>query len=197
MPLNDHELILRARGGDMSAFEQLVYRYDKHVLGIAARYCTSADDAKDIYQEVFIRVYKGLRKFESRSEFPTWLYRITTNVCLTHHARRKRHYRESPTGGPGGAGDDPGLPNGAAHEQASNDPSPEDHAMSSEITARVNDALGRLSPRQKLVFTLRHYQGYKLREIAGMMQLTEGTVKRYLFTATQKLRTELREVYEG
>ena len=178
----------------MAAFEELVYRYDKHVLGIAARYCTSSDDAKDVYQEVFIRVYNGLRKFQLRSEFPTWLYRITTNVCLTHHARRKRQYRQSAAGG---SGDDPGLPDGHAAELASNDPSPEDRAVSSEISVRVSDAVGRLSPRQKLVFTLRHYQGYKLREIAGMMQLTEGTVKRYLFAATQKLRTELREVYEG
>jgi RNA polymerase sigma-70 factor (ECF subfamily) len=60
----------------------------------------------------------------------------------------------------------------------------------------VQDALERLSPKQKMVFTLRHYQGYKLKEIADMMECTEGTVKKYLFTATQRMRDQLKEVYE-
>jgi RNA polymerase sigma-70 factor (ECF subfamily) len=74
--------------------------------------------------------------------------------------------------------------------------SPDEQAHASEISSRVEFALGVLSPQQKLVFTLKHYQGYKLREIASMMKCTEGTVKRYLFTATQRLRGELREFIE-
>ena len=92
MTPTDNELIQAAQRGDMVAFEQLVFRHDKQVLSIAARYVTSAEDAKDIYQEVFIRVYRGLRKFRYRSEFATWLHRITTNVCLTHRTKQKKKH---------------------------------------------------------------------------------------------------------
>src|SRR5215813_3799907 len=91
--LDDTEVIREAQSGDSSAFDELVHRYDRHVLSIAARYVNQAEDAKDIYQEVFLRVYRGLNKFERRSEFSTWLYRITTNVCLTHGTRMKEHSR--------------------------------------------------------------------------------------------------------
>ncbi len=171
----------------MSAFEQLVYRYDKQVFAIAARYCQCSDDAKDVYQEVFLRVYNGLKKFEARSEFSTWLYRITTNVCLTHRSRQKRHTRTADA-------DDPDS--GDAHA-ASTDPSPEQHAVDADIGEKIREALTTLSSQQRLVFTLRHYEGYKLKDIAGMMKCTEGTVKRYLFTATQRMRGQLNDLYES
>ena len=186
----DTELILKAQHGDMMAFEQLVYRYDKQVLSIAATYVNSAEDAKDIYQEVFLRVFRGIKKFQLRSEFSTWLYRITTNVCLTHRSRRKRHMHASIHADDG---DDEG--HGAAGALA-DDRSSDQHALDSEISTHVERALEVLSPKQRMVFTLRHYHGYKLKEIAAMMKCTEGTVKKYLFTATQRMRDQLKEVYE-
>jgi RNA polymerase sigma-70 factor, ECF subfamily len=95
MDVSDTDLIIQMKKGSMDAFEQLVQRYDRRVLTIAAGYVNSADDAKDIFQEVFLRVYKGLPKFEHRSEFSTWLFRITTNVCLSHRSRDKRHLHTS------------------------------------------------------------------------------------------------------
>ena len=183
---NDLDLILKAQHGDMMAFEQLVYRYDRQVLSIAATYVNNSEDAKDIYQEVFLRVFRGIKKFELRSEFSTWLYRITTNVCLTHRTRRKRHTHTS-------------LSTADGEEEAhgvSDETESDDRAIGSEISEHVERALGVLSPKQKMVFTLRHYQGYKLREIAEMMKCTEGTVKKYLFTATQRMREELKKVYQ-
>jgi len=189
MASHDQELILRAQGGDQSAFEQLVCRYDRQVLALAARFGNSPDDAKDIYQEVFIRVYHGLRRFQSRSEFPTWLYRITTNVCLTHREQRKRSGRlaASPQSADGVEGD-------PLMNVTSTDPSPEQHTVDADVAEKIAGAIKILSPQQKIVFTLRHYQGYKLKEIAGMMHCTEGTVKRYLFAATQRIREELEDV---
>jgi RNA polymerase sigma factor (sigma-70 family) len=93
--MQELDLIQRAKRGDMGAFEQLVYRYDKQVLSIAARYVQSSEDAKDIYQEVFMRVHRSLSRFQLRSRFSTWLFRITTNVCLSHRSRRKRHMHTS------------------------------------------------------------------------------------------------------
>jgi RNA polymerase sigma-70 factor (ECF subfamily) len=188
MAPNDSELIHRAQQGDMTAFEQLVFRYDKQVLSLVARYVTSAEDAKDIYQEVFIRVYRGLRKFQERSEFATWLFRITTNVCLTHRTRKKRSAHVS-------LDDDPEGNDADGHANSA-EALPDQQALSSEIADHVQRALESLSPKQKLVFTLRHYQGYKLKEIAAMMECAEGTVKHYLFLATQQMRAQLQELYE-
>lgn len=186
----DTELILKAQHGDMMAFEQLVYRYDKQVLSIAATYVNSSEDAKDIYQEVFLRVFRGIKKFQLRSEFSTWLYRITTNVCLTHRTRRKRHVHTSLS-----AGDGDEESHGVA-EALADGRSSDQHALDSEISHHIEEALGVLSPKQRMVFTLRHYQGYKLKEIAAMMECTEGTVKKYLFTATQRMRGQLQQVYQ-
>ncbi len=90
MTINDSDLIVKARDGDISAFETLIYKYDQNVLSIALKFVKDEDDAKDVYQEVFIRVFKGLKKFQFNSEFSTWLYRITANVCLTFKSRKKR-----------------------------------------------------------------------------------------------------------
>lgn len=187
--MQDLDLIQRAKRGDMAAFEQLVYRYDKQVLSIAARYVQSAEDAKDIYQEVFMRVYRSLPKFQFRSQFSTWLYRITTNVCLSHRSRRKRHVHTS-------------LDQDSSDEHAHTLPeslkdgtATDRSAESSEAALYLHQAVEKLSPKQRMVFTLKHYEGYKIREIAGMLGCTEGTVKRYLFTATEKIRKELKDFY--
>jgi RNA polymerase sigma-70 factor (ECF subfamily) len=188
----DTELIAKAQKGDFSAFEQLVFRYDKQVLTIAARFVQSSDDAKDIYQEVFIRVYQGLPKFKMQSEFATWLHRITTNVCLTHRTRRKKHSHVS-------LDEDYDENEGDPHPSrvvASGAPAPDQHTIDEEISTHVRNAIESLSPQQKLVFTLKHYQGMKLREIAEAMQCSEGTVKKHLFTATQRMRIRLKDFFE-
>ncbi|MBI1807747.1 MAG: RNA polymerase sigma factor [Ignavibacteria bacterium] len=186
-------MIQYAQHGDVSAFEQLVYRYDKQVFAIAARFGNYADDAKDIYQEVFLRVFRGIKTFQQKSEFATWLYRITTNVCLTHQTQRKK-YRYSSLN----HDDDPKqeLIDPALHERP-HESSPEQHTLASDISFHIEAALRSLSPQQKLVFTLRHYQGYKLKEIATMMGCAEGTIKRYLFSATQRMREQLKDIYEA
>jgi RNA polymerase sigma-70 factor (ECF subfamily) len=189
MTPDDRELVVRAQRGDTVAFEQLVHRYDRRVLSIAATYVSSSDEAKDIYQEVFIRVYRGLPKFESKSEFSTWLYRITTNVCLTHRSRRKRNRHISLDGEQSSEEDHPQ----SLGDTLTADTASDRQALDAEISVQVNEALDALSPQQKLVFTLRHYHGYKLREIAELMGCAEGTVKKYLFAATRRLREQLRD----
>jgi RNA polymerase sigma-70 factor (ECF subfamily) len=190
--VDDRSLILSAKDGNVVAFEQLVQKYDRKVFSIASMYVQSAEDAKDIYQEVFVRVYKGLRKFEFRSEFSTWLYKITTNVCLTHRTRNKKHAHASLDDG---HDDEEGHGVQLKHSVV-DDGSTDQMIASLEISERVESALNTLSPRQKMVFTLRHYEGHKLKEIAEMMDCSEGTVKKYLFTATEKMRTLLKNLME-
>ena len=188
---SDNDLILRAQGGDIAAFEELVFRHDRQVLSIAARYVLRADDAKDIYQETFLRVYRGLKSFRFQSDFSTWLFRITVNVCISHRrsARKEPHL---PLAEAGGEISDGGL------EVAAPDggPGPEQLAVASDIADHVRTALDTLSPQQRAVFTLRHYEQLSLAEIAAAMGCTVGTVKRYLFTATSRLRQQLQYVVE-
>jgi RNA polymerase sigma-70 factor, ECF subfamily len=186
----DSELIVQAQRGSMNAFEELVQRYDKRVFTIAAGYVRSADDAKDIYQEVFLRVYKGLSKFELRSEFSTWLYRIVTNVCLSHRANGKRHVHTS-------LDELSGEEDGQAYalkDTIAGIDAADQHTHDAEISERVQQAMRALSPKQRMVFTLKHYEGYKLKEIAGMLKCTEGTVKKYLFEATARIRVRLKDL---
>jgi RNA polymerase sigma-70 factor, ECF subfamily len=189
MASNDTELVLQAQRGIMSAFEQLVQRYDKQVLTIVAGYVNSSDDAKDIYQEVFLRVYKGLPKFQHKSEFATWLFRITTNACLSHSSRKQRHLHTS-------LDQNTSDEDGQVHslkDSIAGELETDRQTQDAEISARVETALIKLSPRQRMVFTLKHYEGYKLKEIAGMMKLSEGAVKKYLFEAIARLRNHLKD----
>lgn len=190
MQQNDTELIRHAQGGDMHAFQELVYRHDKRVLNIALQYVGDGDDARDIYQEVFLRVHRNIRKFEFRSEFSTWLHRITVNVCLTHKTRSGSRTHVS-------LEELNENHEGITHEHlVSPDSLPDEAGSASDIAGRVRTAVDSLAPKQKMVFTLKHFEGYKLREIAVMMQCTEGTVKRYLFLATRELRNRLRDLHE-
>ncbi|MBZ0199249.1 MAG: sigma-70 family RNA polymerase sigma factor [Ignavibacteriaceae bacterium] len=191
MAPDDFELIQKANNGDTIAFEELIYRHDRNVLSIALKYTRNEDDAKDVYQEVFLRVFKGLKNFKFKSEFSTWLFRITVNVCLTYKSKLSRH-ETIPLGANENDDDEYSPGNSIAADESS---SPENILLGNEIGERINNALDTLSPKQKLVFTLKHYEGYKLKEIALMLDITEGTSKKYLFEAVHKLRVQLVELY--
>lgn len=191
MQLTDTDLIVQAQKGDQNAFEELVYRYDRNVLSIALKYAVDEDDAKDLYQEVFIRVYRGLKNFRFQSEFSTWLFRITTNVCLTYKSRSRYHLKVS-------------IDNEIESEENEFRPkeeivyegsSPEEISSGADLEELVNSAVESLSPKQKMTFILKHYEGYKIREIAEIMNCKEGTVKKYLFDAIRNLRKKLSPVY--
>jgi len=190
MKIKDSELILEAQRGDMKAFEELLEKYDRSVMNIAYSYRNSEDDAKDIYQEVFMRVFKGLKNFKFNSEFSTWLFRITTNVCITYHRKMKRHNHESL---------DKNTFNSDEESQKISDTIEGEYftdsrAICSDLSDTILDSLNELPPQQKLVFTLKHYEGYKIREIAEMLKCSDGTIKRYLFTATNKMREKLKHL---
>jgi len=182
-------LILRARDGDLRALEDLVYRYDDSVLSMAMSFVGDMDDAKDIYQEVFIRVFKALPKFEFRSRFSTYLYRIVTNVCLTHRTRNSKRRQVQIED------EAEGYTTQVPFEGLSVSPERTDaRVINQEIAAQIRTAVSTLSPRQRTVFVLRHHEGFKLREIADIMDCAEGTVKKYLFEATRILRKRLEEI---
>lgn len=189
MTSQESYLIMNAQKGDAAAFEELIYRYDKNVLSIALRFIKNNDDAKDIYQEVFLRVFRGLKNFKFKSEFSTWLYRITTNVCLTYKQKQKKHSYIS-------------IDNDDEENSGYNDSFEDENSFTPEkifndleISSHVNNALENLSSRQKMIFILKHYEGYKIKEIAEIINVGEGTVKKYLFEAVHKLREQLQGLY--
>jgi RNA polymerase sigma-70 factor (ECF subfamily) len=189
---DDRLLIERAQGGDREAFEALVHRYDRDVLRIALNILHKPDDARDVYQEAFLKIYKNLHRFRFECSFYTWMYRIVTNVCLDSLRRRKsRPEDQSPESAIHMNGDAPGADFFDRQEEKSAASNPERRLMGLEIGQRISTALTRLTPRERMVFEMKHYQGLKLRAIGDALGTSEETVKNSLFRATRKLREQL------
>ena len=188
--VDEQALIREAQAGDRAAFEELIHRYDRDVLRLALNLLRLPEDARDVYQEAFLKIYKNLHRFRFECSFYTWIYRIVTNVCLDHLRRRRSRPEDQ---APEPVSDDEALPQDFFDRQREKrvGTDPERHLLGKEIGRRINAALQGLSPRERLVFELKHHQGLKLRAIGEMLGTTEETVKNSLFRATRKLRTRL------
>ncbi len=180
-------LIRAAQQGDQDAFAQLVRLYDQSVLRLAMNLLRSPEDARDVYQEAFLRVYRNLDTFRFDCSFHTWLYRIVTNICLDHLRKRKVRKEEPPvletSQGPVDRTEIVAEEGPAAN--------PERRMWNRQLRERIEGALGGLTPRERMVFELRHYQGLRLRNIGEMLGTSEEAAKNCLFRATQKMRAEL------
>lgn len=185
MDKEETALIKEAQRGNILAFESLVKKYDKQVLQLAYNMVNNAQDAEDIYQEVFVRLYNNLGRFHFKSEFSTWLYRVVVNHCINYRKKRQRNKHFSL---------DQDASDDAENWQFNlpgKERNPEDTVINEELSRKINLALGQLSDQQKSVFVLRHYHGKKLKDIAKILKCSEGTVKNYLFRATQKMQRQL------
>lgn len=191
---DDAALVRRAQGGDVGAFEQLARRYDAAVLRLARGLAGREEDAWDIYQETFIKAYRSLARFRFESSFYTWIFRIATNAGLDHLRRRAARGEAAGAYEPrAGGGEGAESPLERAPERAPG-ANPEQLLLSSELAHRIELALRRLSPRERMVFELKHHQGLKLRTIGDLLATSEETAKNSLFRATQKLRLALQDL---
>jgi RNA polymerase sigma-70 factor, ECF subfamily len=184
----DSVLINAAQSGSLLAFEELVRRYDKAVLRLALRFTRCEFEAQDVYQEVFIKAYKNIGKFRSESSFYSWLYRILSNLYLDRlRSRRTHREQDSITVGSDGQEFD-------QCEQVA-DPHPENNPEASilqhELQKHIRYALKRLTPRERMVFELKHFEGLRLRVVGEILNTSEETAKNTLFRATRKLRNYL------
>jgi RNA polymerase sigma-70 factor, ECF subfamily len=185
----EQALVRKAQAGDRLAFEDLVRRYDRDVLRLALNLVHRPEDARDVYQESFLRVYRNLHRFRFECSFYTWLYRIVTNVSLDHLRRRTSHREEqAPVPEEAESGtrdffDRQPEPNAAAN--------PEKRLLGQELGKHIQEAMKRLSPRERMVFEMKHYQGLRLRAIGDLLGTSEETAKNSLFRATRKLRESL------
>ena len=184
---DEKTLIHEAQRGDPEAFEQLVRSYDQQVLRMAFNLLHSQEDARDVYQEVFLRVFRNLPKFRFDCAFSTWLYRIVANLCLDQI--RKRKVRKECSSAVETASGEVDRLQFVPERRA--DVDPQRQLMSTEVINRVNEVLDQLTPRERIVFEMRHFQGMRLRAIGESLGVTEEAAKNCLFRATQKMRAAL------
>jgi RNA polymerase sigma-70 factor (ECF subfamily) len=186
--LDDTVLIHQAQRGDSVAFETLVRNYDQAVLRLALHLTGSEHDAQDIYQEAFLRAYQNLPGFRFECSFYTWIYRIVTNLCFDYLRKRQKTQKHETVSVSNGEEERELLDSVPDRHPASD---PERDLLAREQRVFIKRALQRLSPRERMIFELKHYHGLKLRTVAAVLNTSEGTVKNTLFRATHKLRTSL------
>jgi len=185
------DLIREAQQGSRTAFDALVRQYDQAVLRLALHLTGSEQDAEDIHQEAFLKAYRYLGNFRFECSFYTWIYRIVTNLCLDLLRRRKSR-REDQAVMLDSSGEEIDLLTNVSDQRASANP---DRELNRKFLGeRIREALDKLTPRERMVFELKHYQGLKLRTIGEMLNTTEETAKNTLFRATRKLRANLAEL---
>ena len=176
--------IRQAREGDPEAFRALFDGHRERIYGLAYRYLRNRTDAEDVLQETFIKAYNALPGYDPAKglNFAAWINRICVNASID--AMRRSRTRDAGPLGPEEA---------AAMPATSHASDPERSARSAEIREKIDQALTRLTPTQRMVFTLRHYQEFTTREIAKALRSSEGSVKKHLFRAVALMRKHLRK----
>ena len=181
----DEELVTLAQKGQREAFEVLVERYQTKAYRIAFDFTRDREEAKDLSQEAFLRAFTHLKSFDLRAGFYTWFYRILVNLCLDYRRRRGRVAWEPL--------DEKAEKVDVRDEVAGAVYSPEQGAMTEELSRRIEKALADLSPKQRAAFILKNHQGLSIHDIAKVMQSAEGTVKIHIHRAVAALRQKLTE----
>jgi len=185
MEMDDAAAVARVRAGEKDAFRLLVERHSQTIFRLAFRMMQNEQDAEEIVQDTFLRAYRALDGFESRSNFGTWIYRIAVNRCYDLLDQRKtRHEVHSQ--------DQPEADELDLVEQIpAKDPNPERSLLSSEIEVRVRSAMKQLTAGERTAFVLRHFEGRSVEEIARVLNVREGAAKNRVHRAVQKLRQQL------
>jgi RNA polymerase sigma-70 factor (ECF subfamily) len=181
----DGELVDRARRGDRDAFRMLVERYQRKVAALAIGMLRNREDALDVVQDTFTKAYQSLDKFKGDSSFYTWIYRIGVNLCIDHQRREARYVQ---AGDPDDAGEEltPPSPEDLERDE------PFEIARSSEIGARLVDAINELTPEHRAVILLREVDGLSYEEISRVLDCPKGTVMSRLHYARRQLQARLR-----
>lgn len=185
----EHALVQRILAGDEAGFEQLVRQESSRTLSLAWRLVGNRHEAEDLVQEAFLRLYKALPEFRGESRISTWLYRTTTRLAIDYLRRERLKRKLFFTR----ASEDDIDPLDLATDPRDN---PGRELQARQAVAALRRSLGGLSARQQVIFTLRHYEGLSLKEIAEHLDLQLGTVKIHLHRAVTHLRRELADDYE-
>ena len=182
--------MMRIRNGDRDAFGELVECHQQRVVGTVARMLGGdANDAEDIGQQVFLRVWKSAPRYEPTAKFTTWLYTITRNLVFNEMRRRKHRpvvSLDAEMPGDGGGGSD-----GAARIEDKQAAGPDATLLEAEMQQAITAAIAQLPEAQRVAIILRRYEELSYEEIAGVLKLTVPAVKSLLFRARVLLREKL------
>jgi RNA polymerase sigma-70 factor (ECF subfamily) len=189
MEVSDLATVARVRAGDHDAFRFLVERHSRSVFRLAYRLTGHEQDAEDVVQETFLRAFRQIRRFESRSSFATWLYRITVNCSHDLLRQRPRAGSRQSLDDPDGAAAMPLVDTSAAAD-------PLRELASRRIGERVQAAMAGLSEQERSAFVMRHFEGLSIDEIGRVLDLKTSAAKHSVFRAVQKLRRSLESVAE-
>jgi RNA polymerase sigma-70 factor (ECF subfamily) len=181
-PTEEQELVLRARRGDLAAYDDLVRRYQERIYATVYHMTSNHEDANDLAQEAFIKAYQALKTFKGGSSFYTWVYRIAVNKTINFLKQRKNRSQMSLNDVDFNAEHDPDL------VALISDRTPRREVSLSELQEKLNEAMQKLSEPHRLVVTLHDVQGLSHEEIAKIMDCNIGTVRSRLFYARQQLQ---------
>lgn len=186
---NELQIIERIKAGDEDAFGELIDGYKERALKIAYVALGNYEDAKDVSQEAFIRVFKTIKHFRAECKFYTWLYRILINLCRDHLRKNKMKYKflSATIRGDGDSQDEASI----FDTIASSAPHPAGALLNKELGGKLSQAISSLPAQQKAIFTLKNLHGLKISEIAEITKCAQGTVKAHLFKATLNLQERL------
>ena len=182
--MNEFDLIACAQSGDVQAFEMLVRSYDRKVLGFALRLMKNSDDAKDAYQDIFLKAFQALPGFKGQSQFSTWLYRIAYHTCVNYLRKRKTIQEQFffP--------EDEENPNSIVFRDE-NAVDPEEDFLQKEFALEIEKIVRTFSPKMQAIFYLRYQNELPLKEISSATGLSLNSVKNYLFRMREKFRHQL------
>lgn len=189
----DHALVRRAQGADEEAFAELVSRHQRRAYRVARNLVPSDEDAQDVAQEAFLRVFRNLERFNFDHEFTTWLYRIVTNLCIDF-LRKRRVAVSVSRGKEGDDGEESAL-----DLEDHGEPAPWEYAEAAETASEVHEVLASLAPHFQSVLTLREIEGLGCPEIAEIVGATHVTVRwrlhrgRKLFQEEWERRARMRQ----
>jgi RNA polymerase sigma-70 factor (ECF subfamily) len=187
---DDRELVRRAQGGDKEAYEELVHRHQHRVFAVAGGILRRREDVEDIAQQVFVKAYFSLKRFDQRAAFSTWLYKITVNECWD--LLRKKKVR--PLLYESDLSEEQAQQFGAAERVASD---AEDISDKLEAQQRVERLLAGLDERDRMMLILKEVEGFAIEEIAEILDLNANTVKVRLFRARRRIVNQVRKSKDG
>jgi RNA polymerase sigma-70 factor (ECF subfamily) len=175
---DDHVLIRQSIQGDLSAFRTLVERHQHYIYSLAFRSVPHREDAEDIVQDTFIKVWLNLRYFDFRGKFTTWVYRIVANLCIDRLRNTKRFVS-------GAVASEESNPLWIIRQDAMK------KAEEKDLAEHIKILADHLSPKQRMVFILRDLQDLSVEEVSQVMQISEGSVKTNLYLARNAIRLNL------
>ena len=194
--MEDDRIIELIRNGHSEAFEDLVHRYQKQAHFLALRYSNNWDEANDITQTAFMRLYESIIRSKEKIWALPWIKRVITNICLDRKKSKKwqSFFKNAITLGQSNPGDDRTIePIDGIKDKRS---SPEHAFLNDELREHIDGFIDNLPDQQKKIFIMKHFEGLKIKDIAQQLNISEGQVKSQLFRAIHTMRKGLGEFYE-